>query len=1548
MRVNILYSVLSLVLLFSWGSAKAQCNEFYIEGTSASSACKEAKTDVVWIGSSTSLRNTISGNNLTKASSNGNWDGNGFSYQSVANNGYMETTVAETNRERVVGLSSTDASSSFNTIQFAWHLTNTGSLQVYESGTSKGTFGSYTTGDILRISVENNIVKYYQNGIILYISLLTPTLPLYVDVCTRAVGATVNNVIVSNGNVGVFTATSTAAGTNPSYQWKLNGSNVGSNSSTYTNTSLTASDIITCEQTSDVDGCSPSTIYISNSIVIGDQDPTLLNAFYITGTPASSACKEAIEDVVWMNSASCAKNSISGNTLTKITSNGNWDGNAFSYQSVSNNGYMLTTANEVNKDRLIGLSNSDAGVNNTSIQFAFRMGATGNLSILESGTNRGTFGTYATGDILKISVENSLVKYYQNGTLIYISTVTPTLPLYVDVCTRTTGATITAVQVSNGNTGTFTANATGMGPAPIYQWTVNGSNVGTNSPTYTNSSLPNSDLINCVITPDLGGCSLGTFTSNTIALGDINQTLQNEFYITGTPAVSACKESLEDVVWSITASSAKNEIAENTLTKISSNGSWDGNGFSLQSVSNNGYMQTILEETNEARMIGLSSTDANANYTSIQYCFYTTNAGALQIYESGTSRGAFGTYATGDTLKIAVENNVVKYYKNGTALYISNVTPTLPLYVDASTNSIGATISDVRISNGNISTFSAYGTNLGPSPSYQWQLNGSNVGTNSSTYTNASLANGDVITCLVTPDLGGCSSSAFPSNNITIRDINQTAQNAFYITGTASPTSCKESLVNVVWIIASSGVKNTINGNTLTKRTSNNNWDGNGFSYQSVSNNGYMQTTVAETNKNRMVGLSSSDVNSNYTSIQYCFYLLNTGALRIYESGTNRGTYGTYATNDILKIAVENNVVKYYKNSTLLMTSAVAPTLPLYVDVSTNATGATVSNVKIGNGFIDTFSAIGTNLGPAPTYQWVLNGSNVGSNSTTYVNGGLANGDVVNCIVTPDLGGCSSNAYSSNIITAVTPSTSSTNWVGSTTAWNTASNWSNGVPNKYKSAVINGGTTNPVITTNAIANGITINGGKTLTINGSNSLDLYGNFSQGGTFTPNSSTVTLYGCSGANVLSAATSINFYNLTVNNTNGVNFSGTLTVNVSNALSLQNGVVSTGANYLVTTSATAANLTYTNGFINGSLRRYIASNTSTYTFPIANGTSATDRHLASILNNNLTGVTYINSYVSDFVQSAPNSDALLSTSQGGVPIISTVGEVAGETILWTFTPNAAPTGGSYGVQLSVENTTLGSADDNTFCPIKRTTTATYASFSTFETTAAIPASGNAGRIYNSGSGYAQRTGYTNFSQHSIGKGSGVPLPIELVSFDALLQKDQVNLSWTTASEKNNDYFTIEKSTDAVNYTEVCKVRSLAHNGNSTSMIHYSAQDYEPFPGLSYYRLKQTDFNGDYTYADPVSVHYNRETDFAFELYPNPSYGESVNVAISCKIQQDVQLSIVDVYGKELLSKVIHCDEASKVVFPIESSFLPERGMYIVRAVSGNNCKSKKLIRK
>jgi len=59
----------------------------------------------------------------------------------------------------------------------------------------------------------------------------------------------------------------------------------------------------------------------------------------------------------------------------------------------------------------------------------------------------------------------------------------------------------------------------------------------------------------------------------------------------------------------------------------------------------------------------------------IEYAFFVYGGGGLSIYESGTDRGSFGTYAAGDRLKVAVENGVVKYYRNGTLLYTSTVAP---------------------------------------------------------------------------------------------------------------------------------------------------------------------------------------------------------------------------------------------------------------------------------------------------------------------------------------------------------------------------------------------------------------------------------------------------------------------------------------------------------------------------------------------------------------------------------------------------------------------------------------------------------------------------------------------------------------------------------------------------------------------------------------------------------------------------------------------------------------------------------------------------------
>lgn len=112
------------------------------------------------------------------------------------------------------------------------------------------------------------------------------------------------------------------------------------------------------------------------------------------------------------------------------------------------------------------------------------------------------------------------------------------------------------------------------------------------------------------------------------------------------------------------------------------------------------------------------------------------------------------------------------------------------------------------------------------------------------------------------------------------------------------------------------------------------------------------------------------------------------------------------------------------------------------------------------------------------------------------------------------------------------------------------------------------------------------------------------------------------------------------------------------------------------------------------------------------------------------------------------------------------------------------------------------------------------------------------------------------------------GGSLPVELINFDVTSAEGLVQIIWTTASEINNDYFTIERSEDALNWKELTMIDG---NGNSTQTLNYKFTDEHPLPGLSYYRLKQTDFDGKISIYLPKSIHTDSENDFI--IYPNPA---------------------------------------------------------------------------
>ncbi|NLR91952.1 T9SS type A sorting domain-containing protein [Flammeovirga agarivorans] len=111
---------------------------------------------------------------------------------------------------------------------------------------------------------------------------------------------------------------------------------------------------------------------------------------------------------------------------------------------------------------------------------------------------------------------------------------------------------------------------------------------------------------------------------------------------------------------------------------------------------------------------------------------------------------------------------------------------------------------------------------------------------------------------------------------------------------------------------------------------------------------------------------------------------------------------------------------------------------------------------------------------------------------------------------------------------------------------------------------------------------------------------------------------------------------------------------------------------------------------------------------------------------------------------------------------------------------------------------------------------------------------------------------------------------LPVELIYFEAYEYESAVELIWETASEINNSHFVLEKSQDKVNWYEITQVQGM---GNSNIAMNYSFMDENPYPGVSYYRLTQVDFDGKYEMFEPIMYKNGEEVITNILAFPIPS---------------------------------------------------------------------------
>jgi hypothetical protein len=182
--------------------------------------------------------------------------------------------------------------------------------------------------------------------------------------------------------------------------------------------------------------------------------------------------------------------------------------------------------------------------------------------------------------------------------------------------------------------------------------------------------------------------------------------------------------------------------------------------------------------------------------------------------------------------------------------------------------------------------------------------------------------------------------------------------------------------------------------------------------------------------------------------------------------------------------------------------------------------------------------------------------------------------------------------------------------------------------------------------------------------------------------------------------------------------------------------------------------------------------------------------------------------------------------------------------------------------------------------------------------------------------------------------GTHNNIPLPVELLYFDAILNAQKiVDISWATASELNNAYFVVQRSEDAINWETLTVVDGA---GNSSELKMYKSKDNTPFSGTSYYRLQQVDIDGKISFSDIKVVKINEDNDIV--IYPNP-----ITDACTVEIRGESDVPFLVLYDSNGRLQKNIATEGKKVII-MDMASLP-KGVYYLH--SDNNVLLSKLVK-
>jgi hypothetical protein len=413
----------------------------------------------------------------------------------------------------------------------------------------------------------------------------------------------------------------------------------------------------------------------------------------------------------------------------------------------------------------------------------------------------------------------------------------------------------------------------------------------------------------------------------------------------------------------------------------------------------------------------------------------------------------------------------------------------------------------------------------------------------------------------------------------------------------------------------------------------------------------------------------------------------------------------------------------------------------------------------------------------------------------------------------------------------------------------------------------------------------------------------------------NTSTLTFNGTANQQILPASVgsggdAITYNQVVFNNTSGfaIDFTMGGVVSIPGGITLTQGVLqTTGASYLALLNGATSSIGNSNSFVSGPMTIDLASSTpaTTLTFPL--GKSGTYRPaVLSVTHSNNTSATYTAEHF------ASSAAALGYTLPGTIDLVSGVR-------YWSINRSAVANLTSATVTLYYG---IGTSDGVTDPANLRVVKTIGAGTTWFD----VGGTGSA-----AGTGTITSDPFTTFSIITLGNAIGGtnPLPIELISFTAKRISSRVFLRWVTASELNNDYFTIQRSTDGVSFQEIGELK-----GKGTILIEskYEFVDEKPVFGKSYYRLKQTDFDGKSTYSSVVMIEMLPEGNSQINVYPNPVSTESFTVQLNgFESEEKILFQLNDVVGRSYLEGEANATKSGYYEMSILKSSLPP-GVYIL----------------